>query len=58
MHAACLILISECDKNLSLLREAWMEAKPDKKSRWLDLINQALDERIRLMAMRDSKAAA
>lgn len=58
MKAEYLKLIAECDKNLSLLRESWLESPLQKKARWLGLINQALDERIRLMALRDNKAAA
>jgi hypothetical protein len=58
MKSEYLKLIAECDKNLSLLRESWMESSVKKKSRWMGLINQALDERFRLMTLRDGKAAA
>ena len=54
MKSEYLRLITECDKNLSLLRESWLEAKVEKKGRWLELINQSLDERLRLMALRDA----
>lgn len=49
-------LITETDKNLALLRESWLEAVKEKKSRWMVLIDQALDERSRLMKLRDSAA--
>lgn len=58
MKSEYLKLIAECDKNLSLLRESWIEAPVEKKARWMGLINQALDERCRLMALRYGKAAA
>jgi hypothetical protein len=47
--------IVEVDNNLSLLRESWLDAVIEKKSRWMGLINQALDERLVLMRMRDAK---
>lgn len=58
MKSEYLKLIVECDKNLALLRESWMESPVEKKPRWMGLINQALDERFRLMTLRDGKAAA
>lgn len=54
MKSDCINLIAECDKNLALLRESWLEAQVEKKPRWLHLIDQSLDERLRLMAMRDA----
>jgi hypothetical protein len=39
--------VIEIDKNLSMLREAWMDAKPEKKSSWLAKIDAALDERLK-----------
>jgi xanthine/CO dehydrogenase XdhC/CoxF family maturation factor len=47
--------IAEHDGNIALLRKSWLAAKPEEKGRWMALINQALDERLRLMAMRDGK---
>jgi len=46
--------IKEVDLTLAMLREGWMKAKVDEKSRWLDRINSMLDERNRLMKLRDS----
>lgn len=48
-------LIMEHDKTLSLLRSQWMDAKPPEKTKYMDRINSALDERLRLMSIRDSK---
>ena len=46
--------IAELDKTLSMLREGWMESKPADKSKWMDRINSMLDERLRLMSLRDN----
>lgn len=40
--------ISQVDEKLSILRESWMEAKPENKARWMSRIDTALDERILL----------
>jgi hypothetical protein len=45
--------IAAHDRVLSTLREAWTEAKPDTKSKWMERINLALDERLLLMKERD-----
>lgn len=50
--------IDEIDKDLTLLRDASRSAPPDKQDRWQRLIDNALDERLRLMALRDTAAAA
>ena len=50
-------LIAEHDKTLSMLREMWMGAGPDEKSKHMERINVALDSRLRLMALRDSASA-
>ena len=47
--------IEDTDKNIALLREKWIEEQPDKKARWMTMINKLLDERIELMAERDKK---
>ena len=44
--------IIELDATLSMLRKSWLEAKPAEKTRWWQLINKALDERLLLMALR------
>ena len=46
--------IAELDKTLSMLRERWMESKLADKSKWMDRINSMLDERLRLMSLRDN----
>ena len=46
-------LIAELDKLLSGLRENWMEATGQNKTNWFKKINSSLDERNRLMKLRD-----
>lgn len=46
--------IEQIDEKLSLLRESWQDAKLDKKTRWMKMINEALDERLVLMEKRDN----
>lgn len=46
-------MIAEMDKTLSMLRESWMAAVMEEKPRWLDRLNAMLDERFRLMKLRD-----
>jgi len=48
--------IIELDKTLSLLREGWMAAKSEDKDKYMQQINYHLDERSKLMAIRDGKA--
>ena len=48
-------LIAEHDKTLSYLRSEWLESLTKDKDKWLTKINAALDERIRLMKLRDKK---
>lgn len=47
-------LIAEQDRVLASLREIWLEVAPVHKQKHLDRIDAALDERLRLMALRDS----
>ena len=46
-------LIIEHDKTLSMLRGLWMESRPPETAKYMDRINAALDERGRLMLLRD-----
>jgi hypothetical protein len=46
-------LIAEFDKTLKMLRKQWIEAKIADKPGWMERINSALDERLRLMELRD-----
>lgn len=46
--------IEQIDEKLSLLRESWQDAKLDKRTRWMKMINEALDERLVLMEKRDN----
>lgn len=48
-------LIAEHDKTLSLLRASKLDASPKLHSAWDERINAALDERLRLMALRDAQ---
>ena len=43
------IQIALVDDKLRILREVWMDAKPERKSHWMEKINRALDERLELM---------
>lgn len=47
-------LIADQDKSLSTLREFWMESRDGDKAKWRTRIDAALDERLRLMNIRDS----
>ncbi len=46
-------LIEELDKNLKLMTAIWIEASPEAKPKLNERINQMLDERLRLMKIRD-----
>lgn len=48
-------LIAEHDKTLSYLRSEWLESLTKDKDKWMEKINAALDERLRLMKLRDAK---
>jgi hypothetical protein len=45
--------IKSIDDKLSIAREGWNDSPIDKKSKWMDTINQLLDDRCLLMRMRD-----
>jgi hypothetical protein len=47
--------IAQVDEKLSILRESWLDAKPEKKAVWMTKIDAALDERSKLMRIRDGK---
>ena len=53
MKQECINLIAELDKLLSGLRENWLEAKGENRNNWFRKINSSLDERNRLMKLRD-----
>lgn len=40
-----------------MLRKQWMEAEPKDQPKYMERINAALDERLRLMALRDETPA-
>jgi len=50
--------IAQLDETLSILRESWMDAKEEKKPEWMNKINAKLDERSRLMKLRDANAVS
>ena len=50
-------LIAEHDRTLSMLRKQWMEAEPKDQLKYMERIKDALDERLRLMALRDETPA-
>jgi hypothetical protein len=45
--------IAQIDEKLAILRESWIDSRPEKKAAWMDKIEAALDERFRLMKLRD-----
>ncbi len=48
-------LIAEMDKTLSLIKKQWEAAKPGKdKNDYEERLNATLDERFRLMGLRDT----
>lgn len=53
-----MLSIVEHDKSLAILRQSWRDAIPARKAHWMGLINQALDERLKLMGLRDVEKAA
>ena len=55
MNQDTLQQIAQVDEKLTILRESWMDSKPEKKSTWMAKIDDALDERSNLMKLRDGK---
>jgi len=47
--------IAQVDEKLSILRESWLDSQPEKKSTWMERINDELDKRSELMKIRDGK---
>ncbi len=50
-----LSLIVNVDRALSITREHWMHAPECDKAHWMRKIDGFLDERLRLMAVRDEQ---
>lgn len=46
--------IKEQDEILADLRLEWKAAKEESKDKWMNRINRALDQRLRIMKLRDS----
>jgi hypothetical protein len=46
--------IQKIDEKLSILRESWQDAAENKKIKWLNMINDQLDQRLTLMSIRDN----
>lgn len=55
MNQDTLQQIAQVDEKLTILRESWMDSKPEKKSTWMAKIDAALNERSKLMKIRDGK---
>ena len=53
MNQEYINLIENLDKTLSMLRGLWMESRPPETAKYMDRINAALDERGRLMLLRN-----
>jgi len=50
-------LIIELDRVLAMLRELWMNSFDEiDRAKWRDRISHSLDERLRLMKLRDERA--
>lgn len=47
--------IKELDEELSLLRESWISSNEPKKSKYMKMLDKALDERLELMKLRDKE---
>jgi hypothetical protein len=48
-------LIAELDRQISQLRGFWLSSStPEEKTKWLNLLDESLDERLRLMRCRDA----
>jgi hypothetical protein len=54
MKQTYLILIADVDKTLEMLRMLWLDAKPLDKSKYWSRIESILEERFRLMTLRDT----
>jgi len=50
--------IAQVDEKLTILRESWIDSKPEKRSTWMTKIDAALDERSKLMKVRDGNITA
>jgi len=51
-------LIEEVDKTLSLVRVYWLDGRDEfEKSKWMKRINELLDERLKLMKLRDLESS-
>jgi hypothetical protein len=50
--------IAQVDEKLTILRESWIDSKPETRSTWMTKIDDALDERSKLMKVRDGNHAA
>ena len=49
-------LIEELDKTLSMTRTFWMDARSnDDKKKWYKRLDELLEERLRLMKLRDAE---
>lgn len=51
-----IIRIAQVDEKLLILREGWMDSKPEKEEVWMVKINAALEKRFELMNIRDGKS--
>ena len=48
--------IQKIDEKISFLREYWQDVDEKKKDKWLNMINDQLDQRLQLMSIRDNMA--
>ena len=55
MNQDTLQQIAQVEEKLTILRESWMDSKREKVSHWMAKIDDALDERSKLMKIREGK---
>jgi hypothetical protein len=55
MKAEYIKLIASLDRTLTMLRQIWLDAHVNKKRKHMTHINETLEERFRLMQLRDSQ---
>lgn len=47
-------IIAQIDSTLSFLRKNWLDSTPKDRSKWMEKLNEGLDERLKWMKLRDA----
>jgi len=58
MKLASIEQLNETDKAIAVLREAWLDAAPDKKQKWMDRIDALLGDRFALTSVTSEEGAS